>query len=137
MKVKDWSTECSQSDDFHNKPLFVFTCHLTSCAMRLYSIDEKKQYQRYRNYQDWWNNRQKGKKYFSSNNTGQIIHCVLRNLVAHSEDKCKGTKKRSYVELMNYYNCLSFDDIYSGIGSVIKAIENDLTKDGIIVDPIS
>lgn len=51
MSVEDWGTECAQSDDFYEKPLFIFACHITACAMRPYSIDEKKKYQRYRDNQ--------------------------------------------------------------------------------------
>jgi hypothetical protein len=132
--VGQWSKECESSDDFHMTPLFSYSCHVASCAIRLYSIDEKKNYKRYSDYQDWWNNPQKGRKSFVSQNTGRIIHCVLRNLVAHGEEKCANTIKRSYQELKQYYQGLHFNELDQGMKDVINSIAQDLKNDGIAVD---
>ncbi len=67
-------------------------------------------------------------------NTGHIIHCVLRNIVAHNEELKKGSQNRGYEEIMHYFNQLSFDDIYQGMKKVIAAISVDLREQGIIVN---
>ena len=133
--VGQWSKECESANDFHTKPLFVYSCHLASCAIRLYSIDEKINNRRYEDYKDWWKNKQKGQKFFTAKNTGRIIHCVLRNLIAHDEEKSKDNQnKRSYKELQDYYHSLHFHELHQGMLEVIESIELDLRSDGIVVD---
>lgn len=127
--IGNWSVECESLNDFYNKPLFTFACHLDSCAIRLYSIDEKRNHQRYKDYQDWWQNKQKGRIHFFKKNTGRIIHCVLRNKVGH--DECKGKDKegkRSYQELESYYNSLTFQELFDGMKDVINSIALDLKQ---------
>lgn len=132
--VGQWSKECESLVDFYMTPLFSYCCHIDSCAIRLYSIDEKRKYKRYLDYQDWWNNRQKGTKLFVNKNTGRIVHCVLRNFVAHYEEKCANTTKRSYQELKQYYHGLQFSELDKGMKDVINSIAKDLKKDGFTVD---
>lgn len=132
--VDQWSNESEISDNFYMAPLFIYSCHLASCAIRLYSIDEKRNYQRYKDYQDGWENKQKGKRLFTNPNTGRMIHCVLRNLIAHEEENGKNKKKRSYQELIRYYQGLHFYELQQGMREVITSIANDLKRDGIVVD---
>lgn len=125
-----WSVECENSDDFYTKPLFTFSCHLASCAIRLYSIDEKKDYQRYKDYQNWWKD-VKNKRAFSDAELSCVIHCILRNVVAHNEKQ--GERTRNYNEIKNYYFGLTFYDLYNGMKDVINSIAQELNRDGIMV----
>lgn len=132
--VREWSDEYESSHAFHVTPLFIHSVHLTSCAIRLYSIDEKRNYQRYQDYQRWWNDKSMGAREFSTRNTGRIIHCVLRNVVAHNEKKAVPINSRfSYEELKNYYYNLRFYDLHQGMKDVINSIAQDLKGDGIVV----
>jgi hypothetical protein len=132
MTISQWEKVCHKWIHPKLTRELEFTAHLASCAIRLYSIDEIGKYSRYIDYHDWWNNRQKGRKFFTVQNTRKIIHCVLRNLVAHDEHKCKDQKdKRSYRELKRYYFRLTFHQIYDGIFSVSEAIRCDLDKAGL------
>ena len=123
--VREWSDECENSDDFHVTPLFKFSCHIASCAIRLYSIDEKRGHQRYENYQDWWKGR-KAVGDFSAAELRCIIHCILRNVVAHNEKQ--GERMGSYNELKTYYFGRSFNDLHNGMKDVVSSIAQDLNQ---------
>jgi hypothetical protein len=123
-----WTVECENSDDFYKTPLFTFSCHLASCAIRLYSIDEKRNYKRYKDYQDWWKG-QKTKNDFSDGELRCIIHCILRNVVAHNEKQGERTPK--YDEIKNYYFGLTFYGLVNGMKDVINSIAQELNRDGI------
>jgi hypothetical protein len=123
MTVRDWSSACELKDDFHQEPMFEFCCHIASCAIRLYSIDEKRKHKRYTDYQAWW----KGTKSlaaFSEYELRCIVHCILRNVVAHNEKK--GERHGSYNELKNHYFGLSIRYLYEGMKEVISSIALDL-----------
>jgi hypothetical protein len=87
MTISQWEKVCQKWKHPKLTPELEFTAHLASCAILLYSVDELGKYSRYTDYHDWWNNRQKGRRFFTIQNTRKIIHCVLRNLVAHDEHK--------------------------------------------------
>jgi hypothetical protein len=121
--VGQWSNECENTDDFHVTSLFKFSCHIASCAIRLYSIDEKRRHERYENYQAWWKG-QKSMRDFSAAELRCIIHCILRNVVAHNEKE--GDRSGSYNELKTYYFGRSFNDLDEGIKDVVNSIAQDL-----------
>jgi hypothetical protein len=134
LNIINWAKECKRHDSFYKDDLFIFSSHLSSCAVRLYSIDEILNSKRFTNYYDYWKNKQKGKKYFNKSQTNEIIHCVLRNLISHNEEEDKDNEKRSYKYLMRYYWKLTFLEIKSGILNVSNNIRSDLNNINISVD---
>ncbi len=128
--VHDWSDECENSDTYQKNPLFTYCCHLASCAIRLYSIDEKRKLKRYTNYNAWWkpnNGKSKCIDDFSEYELHCMIHCVLRNIVAHNEKEAEGSKF-NYDEIRNYYFDQSFNDLGNGMKDVVNLIAEDLNS---------
>jgi len=122
--IGEWSLECARVQDFYEQSLFELSSHLDSCAIRLYSIDEKIESPRYLLYSDGWNDSKKAIDIFSRHNTHLIIHCVIRNIIAHHEEK--GEKASSYTTLRAYYFGLTFREILDGINQVILAIAGEI-----------
>jgi len=130
--VGRWSAECEKTEDFHELPLFTFSCHLTSCAIRLYSIDEKRKHQRFIDYSEAWRKADKATEFFCSAHTDRIIHCVLRNNVAHHELKGEEMSGDFQHEKLNaYYRRLTFHELHLGMQGVVKSIQQDLKEVGI------
>lgn len=124
--VQEWSDECKNSYGFYKTLQFKFSCHIASCAIRLYSIDEKRKYQRYTNYMDWWY----GDEKLSKDKLRCSIHCILRNVVAHNEEKGNTERRKErYKELKNYYLGRSFNNLHDEMKRVVKAIAQDLNRE--------
>jgi hypothetical protein len=120
------------SEDY-NKAFFRYSCHLGSCAIRLYSIDELIGSQtRHQVYTGWWETGCKKNPPENVPELAQIAHYLLRQMIAHHENKAKN--KHGYNALKKKYEDSSHKELSNYIFEISGSMKTDLSASSIFVD---
>lgn len=120
----------------YNKAFFRYSCHLGSCAIRLYSIDELMGSQaRHRVYTNWWRTGCKKNPPEDAPELGQISHYLLRQMIAHHENKAEN--ESGYNALKIKYENISHKELSDYIYGISGSIKDDLSASKIFVDEFS
>jgi hypothetical protein len=131
--VTELSKKCECYKDIKKsiEHLMLLNAHLASCAIRLYSIDEKRKgcSMRWAKYQNLKGNEQLKKPDVKSN-IGEIVHLLLRHNVAHEEDLEKENKKykQQYKKMQKVLHSLTIEALYENMKVVKDEIEKDIKK---------
>jgi hypothetical protein len=112
-----------ESEDFQkksSKSLLLFTAHLGSCAVRMTTIDELLQSDRWKYYKDI-----KDKKIQpDDDNIRKFIHHLMRHNIGHNESY----RSKDFKEIREYFNRTTFEKMYEGINNVLKDMEKEIKK---------
>jgi Mg2+ and Co2+ transporter CorA len=125
--AQTWNNQPKPSSNL--KRFTLMLAHLSSCAIRLNTIDEILNSTRWQIYQQIKRNKQLSIRILRKKSKN-IIHCLLRHIVAHSEPSSKS--KSQYIEMENYLQSLSLQQIYTKMNSVINSIRKELLDNGTI-----
>lgn len=132
LKIRDFADQCKDVSYLHkNIPLIHAVAHLSSSAIRLYSIDEIrksqsirwKEYDRIRKIED-----KNQVKQEINNRIDNFIHFLLRHMVAHSESEWKRFKdyRNAYEAMKELYLELDYRTIFLSYNNTIKAVNKEL-----------
>ena len=132
LKIRDFADQCKDVSYLHkNIPLIHAVAHLSSSAIRLYSIDEIrkshsirwKEYDRIRKIED-----KNQVKQEINNRIDNFIHFLLRHMVAHSESEWKRFKdyRNAYEAMKELYLELDYRTIFLSYNNTIKALNKEL-----------
>jgi hypothetical protein len=132
LKIRDFADHCKDVSYLHkNIALIHAIAHLSSSAIRLYSIDEIRKSQSIR-WSEYARIRQiKDKKLIKQevgNQIDNLIHFLLRHMVAHSESEWKRFKKykNAYEAMAELYFELDYCTIFSSYNDAIEAVNKEL-----------
>jgi hypothetical protein len=123
--VKEHADRCHNISDIKgpDKWLMLLTAHLTSCAVRLCTIDDIMHSERQRFYKqlvqekDLENSRLR-------NNLDKIVHYLLRHNVAHPEDWSE--RKIQYGKMQTTFMNLTIDELYENMRVIRNAIVDEI-----------
>ena len=119
--------------------LIYMTAHIMSCSVRLYSIDEILKTRRWNKYYNLINCKDSSKVEDKlKKDLDCFIHFLLRNMVAHSEEKRKKYKKYevAFEKMYEVYLNMDFDSIFNSIEKAMKNIQCELKFDSKAMDQI-
>lgn len=118
---------------YKNNDFFYFSCHLDSCAIRLYSIEEN-----LRRTSTRWN-LYKSKIWINDNNIIQkevaqniidykkeILHIILRHAIAHDEDMIFKNYKKVHKLLKKFYLKQNHEFIFKTLSRIKDIIEGEI-----------
>ncbi len=132
LKIRQFAEYCKDISYLHNNITLIHAiAHLSSSAIRLYSIDEIlkatstrwSEYSRIRQIKD----KNQVKKEVG-NQIDNLIHFLLRHMVAHSESEWKRFKKykNAYEAMSDLYFELDYLTIFTSYYCAIEAVSKEL-----------
>ncbi len=133
LTVREFAEHCKDLSYLHkNIALLYASAHLSSSAIRLYSIEEVRksksirwtEYDRIRKMTDKHQVEQDVKT-----QTDSLVHFLLRHMVAHSEFEWKRFKqyKIAYEAMHDIYFDLDYNTIFAAMSTVIERIKKELS----------
>lgn len=133
LKVSEFADQCKDSSYLRkNVKLLRASAHLSSSAIRLYSIEEAKkssvrwvEYDRIRNLKNWDQVELEVKAKIKN-----LVHFLLRHMTAHSEDEWKKFKgyRIAYEAMKKVYFDLDYVTIFDAMSVVIGDVKTELGK---------
>ena len=132
LKIREFADYCEDISQLHeNIALIHAIAHLSSSAIRLYSIDEirkskSKRWSEYARIRQIKNKIQVKEEV--SNQIDTLIHFLLRHMVAHSESEWRRFNKYeiAYEAMAELYFELDYRTIFSSYNDAIEAVNKDL-----------
>jgi len=133
--VKDLAIKAETLDLLkENRNITLFTAHLASCAVRLYSIDENKnkigiskRISSYNNIKGYGNKIEKIEEKIKRE-MHTYIHFLLRHTICHAE--IERFKRPSLVkaldEIYKVYLSLTIEEIFNGMQELMKNMKEEL-----------
>ena len=131
LTVENLITNCNDIKNFDH--LIYFSAHLSSCAIRLVTIEEILDSKRLHRYNEivGWNDILKIQKRIKCC-INIFTHFFLRNMVAHSESARFNMKKKNakivYDEMYKIYLTLDYQSILNNLEYVKNEIQKDINK---------
>jgi hypothetical protein len=131
MTVGEFADKCRDQSylDKHTSLLYA-VAHLTSGAIRLYSIEQRlnsKRWVKYKEINNSSNNEEKIKKELEDN-IDSLIHFLLRHEVAHAEPETN----KGYIAMYNFYRTLSYESVFQAMAAARQSIKNELETKGFL-----
>jgi hypothetical protein len=123
--VKEHADRCNNISDINgtDKWLMLLTAHLTSCAVRLCTIDDIMHSDRQRFYKQLVKDNELEDSSLR-NNLDKIVHYLLRHNVAHPEDWSK--RKMQYGKMQTTFMNLTIYELYDNMRVIRNAIIDEI-----------
>ena len=132
MKIGEFAKQCEDPSYLRqNTALLYASAHLASSAIRLYSIDEvlncqSKRWTEYDNIRKLTDKEAVKKDVLTQLNN--LVHFLLRHMVAHSESEWKRHKKYkiAYEAMKDIYFDLDYKTIFAAMSILVRSVESEL-----------
>ena len=126
MTVDDFKKGCEGKSYLYKHTSLLYTvAHLTSGAIRLYSIEQRLNSERWKKYDAIKKlGKDKEVKKELEENIDGVIHFLLRHGVVHSETE--RNKKKAFEAMYDFFLTLSYELIFQAMAAARQSIKNDL-----------